>query len=102
MNNWKQVGLVMIVASVGVFLGCSTNKVTQSQPSLSEGLRLRVITESAEGVSVGLMDMRTTPPQFYFPSVGEKNHGVEVIQADSKKGSVLIRRNGQDVWLTLK
>lgn len=68
-------------------------------PAFIQNLRLCAITEDTRGIKVGIVDAKQKPPRSYYLSIGEKEEGIELVEADYEEEAALVRSGGQEYWL---
>jgi len=74
---------------------------SSSQPPLASVLRLTMLEydEASGAVKAGIVDTKAN--RRYFLSVGQSEEGVTIVNADFERDQVLVRKDGQEAWLTL-
>jgi len=78
----------------------SKNVVTVvAPPAFVKDLRMCAITESPAGIRVGFINIRIKPPQPYYLYVGDREDGIELVDADYEKEGALLRKGGEQFWM---
>lgn len=74
---------------------------TPPAESFAKHLRMCAITESAHGIRVGIVDIRSDPPKSYYLGIGDREDDIEVVDAHFEREAVLLRRGSEEVWLQM-
>jgi hypothetical protein len=70
-------------------------------PAFVQDLRMVAITESPAGVRVGFINIREKPPKPYYLYVGDSEDGILLAEADYDKERALLRKDGEQFWMTM-
>jgi hypothetical protein len=71
-------------------------------PAFVQHLRMVAITESPAGVRVGFVNIREKPPKTYFLFVGDSSEdGILLAEADYDRERALLRKDGEQYWLSM-
>lgn len=71
-------------------------------PAFVQHLRMVAITESPAGVRVGFVNIREKPPKTYFLFVGDRSDdGILLAEADYDRERALLRKAGEQYWLSM-
>lgn len=66
-----------------------------------KSLRMVGITDTVFGIRVGLVDIAANPPKSYYMAPGESEDGVAIVDADYELESALVKKDGEERWLSL-
>jgi len=70
-------------------------------PAFVQHLRMVAITESPAGIRVGFVNIREKPPKPYFLYVGDSEDGILLAEADYDRERALLRKGGEQYWLSM-
>jgi hypothetical protein len=76
--------------------------VIPEAPPFVRQVKMCAITEDAAGVMVGFLDISQQPPKAYYLAVGESEDGYEVLDADYAAERALLRKDGQEEWISME
>ena len=66
-----------------------------------ETLRMCALTETAFGLRVGIIDIKSKPQVSYFLYEGETENGVELVEADYVGERALLKKDGEEYYLSM-
>lgn len=66
-----------------------------------ETLRMCALTETAFGLRVGIVDIKSKPQVSYFLYEGETENGVELVEADYVGERALLKKDGEEYYLSM-
>jgi hypothetical protein len=81
--------------------GAAPALTVATPPAFVQNLRMVAITESPAGVRVGFVNIREQPPKPYYLYVGDSEDGMLLAEADYDKERALLRKDGEQFWMTM-
>jgi len=74
----------------------------QVQKSFIKDLRLCAIYEGDEGIRVGLVYLKSTPPTSFILRLDEtSDDGIKLVDADYETGTALLRKENEEYWIVM-
>jgi len=70
-------------------------------PAFVQDLRMVAITESPDGIRVGVVNIREKPPKAYYLYVGDTQDGILLVEADFDGERALLRKDDEQFWVTM-
>ena len=68
-------------------------------PAFAKNLKVVALVDDPDGIRVGFIDISHKPPKNYLLRIGESQDGYEVLDADTEKEGVLLRKGDMMYWI---